>query len=264
MAQRIRPAENRARSRSRASRIFCACFPVLMALWVLLILYPNPVRLAVSVRRLATPKVDTAAVETLAASLPSDPSAIEEAILDDIPYEYDWEVYDMPWYYPTVAEALENGQGDCKARAIVLASVLEAKGIPYRIKSSPMHVWVDYDGKGESTTEDPEAGFYEVDPQTGARSLRLPGIDLAEFADVFWQGFWPPMPVERKVLLISGLVILLALRIAWPRMRRPAAAGLSRSYAPRPVLRTWTNRGKSHGEQGACLQRTETTPGGAD
>ena len=264
MAQKLRPPKNRARSRSRATRIFCACFPVLMALWVLLILYPNPVRLAVSVRRLATPKVDPTAVETLAAGLPSDPVAIEEAILDDFPYEYDWEVYDLPWYYPTVDEALENGQGDCKARAIVLASVLEAKGIPYRIKSSPMHVWVDYEGKGESTTENPEAGFYEVDPQTGGRSLRLPGIDLAEFGDVFWQGFWPPMPLARKVLLISGLVILVAIRVTLPGMRRPAAEGLSRSYVSRPALRTQTSRGKSHGQQEVYLQRTDTTSGGAD
>jgi hypothetical protein len=228
-----------------AARVFCACFPVLAVLWVLLVLYPNPLKLAESVKRLSSPKVDPAAVHTLAESLPSEPVAIERALLDDIQYQYDWVVYGIPWYYPTVDEVIENGRGDCKARAIVLASVLEVKGIPYRIKSSPMHVWVDYEGKGENTLENDESGFYELDPQTGARSLRLPGIDLVEFADVFWQGFWPPMPVMRKVLLISGLIVLLTARVVWPTTGRPAETGLSRSYAPRPALTTQAERGKS-------------------
>ena len=222
--------------RSRAAGIFRAFFPALVALWVLLVLYPNPLRLAASVQRLANPRVDPAAVQTLAETLPSEPSAIERAVLDSVPYSYDWEVHAMPWYFPTVDEVLENGQGDCKARAIVLASVFEAKGIAYRIRSSPMHVWVDYDGKGENAIENPEAGFYEVDPQTGARSLRLPGIDLAEFADAFWQGFWPPMPIARKALLVSGLVILAAIRVMWTRTGRPARTGLPRCAASQPII----------------------------
>jgi hypothetical protein len=222
--------------RSRGAGIFCALFPVLVVLWVVLILYPNPLSLAVSVQRLADPRVDPGAVQTLAETLPSEPSAIERAVLDSVPYSYDWEVHAMPWYFPTVDEVLENGQGDCKARAIVLASVFEAKGIPYRIRSSPMHVWVDYDGKGENAIENPEAGFYEVDPQTGARSLRLPGIDLAEFADVFWQGFWPPMPTVRKVLLVSGLVILVSVRAMWPRTGNLARHSLPRRAASQSLI----------------------------
>jgi transglutaminase-like putative cysteine protease len=207
-------------ARPRAMRIFCRSFPLLLILWVLLVLYPNPLSLATSVRRLATPRVDPAAVESLAASLPSDPAAIEEGVLRTVPYRYDWQVYGMPWYFPTVDEVLKNGAGDCKARAIVLASVLEAKGIPYQINSSPIHVWVDYEGKAANPLENPDAGFYEVDPETGARSLHLPSISFSEVMDTAWQGFWPPMPLARKVLLVSGLVILSIVRLAWPRLRR--------------------------------------------
>jgi len=239
MTDRYGAPKNGVSRRSRPARIFCALFPVLVALWILIVLYPNPLRLAASVQRLADPSVDPGAVQTLAETLPSEPSAIERAVLDSVPYSYDWEVHAMPWYFPTVDEVLENGQGDCKARAIVLASVLEAKGIPYRIRSSPMHVWVDDDGKGENAIENPEAGFYEVSPQTGARSLRLPGIDLAEFADAFWQGFWPPMPIARKALLVSGLVILVSARAMWPRTGRLARHSLpihaaSQSLIDRP------------------------------
>jgi transglutaminase-like putative cysteine protease len=147
MANEREAPKHEVRREPRAVRVFRTCFPLLVVLWALLVLYPNPLRLAASVRRLANPGVDPVAVESLAASLPSDPAAIERAVLETLPYRYDWRVYGMPWYFPTVGEALENGEGDCKARAIVLASVLEAKGIPYRIDSSPTHVWVDYDGK---------------------------------------------------------------------------------------------------------------------
>ncbi|MDM7999884.1 MAG: transglutaminase domain-containing protein [Dehalococcoidia bacterium] len=217
MAQKRGPGKNRVKNASPAVRIFCTCFPLLVALWILLVLYPNPLKLAVSVERLASPKADPRSVETLAENLPSEPAVIEEEVLKSIPYQYDWEAYGMPWYYPTVDEVLERGSGDCKARAIVLASILEAKGIPYQIKSSPMHVWVDYEGKAEDELENPEAELYNIDPQTGQRSLRLPGIDVSEFASTVWQGFWPPMPIVRKLLLVGGLVILGALRVLWPR-----------------------------------------------
>jgi hypothetical protein len=203
-----------------------------MVLWALLVLYPNPLRLAASIRRLANPGVDPVAVESLATSLPSDPVVIENAVLAMIPYRYDWKVYGMPWYFPTVGEALENGEGDCKARAIVLASVLESKGIPYRIDSSPTHVWVDYDGKVGNSLENPGAGFYEVNPQTGAKSFRFPSISITEAVGTFWQGFWPPMPVARKALLVSGLAILVAIRVTWPRMGDPAAGDLSPDTSP--------------------------------
>jgi hypothetical protein len=220
------------RREPRAVRVFRTCFPLIIVLWALLVLYPNPLRLAASVRRLANPGVDPVAVEALAASLPSDPVVIENAVLAMVPYHYDWEVYGMPWYFPTVGEALENGEGDCKARAIVLASVLEAKGIPYRIDSSPTHVWVDYDGKVGNSLENPGAGFYEVNPQTGAKSLHLPKISITEVMGTFWQGFWPPMPVARKALLMSGLAILVAIRVIWRRMGRPAAGDLSPDTSP--------------------------------
>lgn len=215
-----------ARREIRAARLFRAFFPLLLVLWLLLVLYPNPLRLAVSAQRLANPRVDPVAVESLAAGLPADPAAIEAAVVKSVPYSYDWEVYAMPWYFPTVEEVLKNGEGDCKARAIVLASILEAKGIPYRINSSPMHVWVDYEGKVEDELENPGAGFYEVDPQTGARSLQFPKVSVTKVMGTAWQGFWPPMPLVRKVLFVGGLVALVAIRVIWSRRAGIVKSGL--------------------------------------
>ena len=236
MAYRNGASKDGVSRRLRAARLFRAFFPLLIVLWVLLVLYPNPLRLAVSVQRLAGPQVDPVAVESLAASLPSDPVAIEEAVLEIVPYRYDWRVYGMPWYFPTVDEVLKNGEGDCKARAIVLASIFEAKGIPYQINSSPTHVWVNYDGKVDNSLENAGSGFYEVDPQTGAKSLRFPRTSITYFIVTFWEGFWPPMPDVRKVLFAGGLVLLVAIRVMWPRTGRQARSGLPRRAASQPLI----------------------------
>lgn len=206
-------------------RVFRLLFPLLLILWVLLVLYPNPVRLATSVQRLVNPGIDTAAVESAAASLPDDPAAIEDSVLESIPYGYDWQVYGMPWYFPTVNEVMQAGEGDCKGRALVLASVLEAKDIPYSLNTSPIHVWVDYEGKEETEVENQNASFYQLDPETGQRSFGLPSIDPMEVLNTFWEGFWSPMPAVRKALLLVGLIILIAARVIWSR-EAPANAVL--------------------------------------
>jgi transglutaminase-like putative cysteine protease len=208
----------------RALRVFRIVFPVLLVLWVLLVLYPNPLKLAVSLHRLASPQVDPGAVESLASSLPSEPADIEKAVLATLPYRYDWQAYSMPWYYPTVSEALEKSRGDCKARAIVLASVLEAKGIPYRISSSPTHVWVDYPGKEQNSAENPDVGLYDVDPETGDRSWHFPRISIIGSFRTFWHGFWDPMPALRKALLLCGPAALAAVRVLWPRRMQGASS----------------------------------------
>lgn len=176
-------------------------------------LYPNPAKLVISVHRVFDPDINPGAVETMLEDFPSNPIAIEKAVLEKMPYRYDWEIHSMPWYFPTVKETMENGEGDCKARAIVLASILEAKDIPYRINSSPIHVWVDYEGKTETSIENPRVNFYRHDPATGESWFQFPEIDLREAMDSFWRAFWHPMPHGRKSLLLSGLIILVVLRV---------------------------------------------------
>jgi len=194
-------------------RVFRRYFPLLALLWILVVLYPNPLNLIVSLQRAFNPNIAPASVESLSRDLPSDPAAIENAVLQQIPYSHDWESYGMPWYVPTVGEVLERGEGDCKARTLVLASLFEAKGIPYRISWSPIHMWVDYEGKEETAIENPRVEFYQQDPETGERSFQLPKIPFSEVMHSFWQGFWDPMPGVRKALLLFGLPALIRLRL---------------------------------------------------
>ena len=200
-------------SKNTFRKIFRRLFPLILILWILFVLYPNPLNLVMSIHRFINPDVNPGAVEFMLNDLPSDPAAIEQAILAKISYRLDWELYGMPWYFPTVEETLERGKGDCKARALVIASVLKAKGISSQVNSSPVHVWVDYEGKQESTIENDQVKFYQNDPETGEKRFQIPEIDLGKLMDSWRQQLWTPMPIDRRVLLFSGLVALIAARV---------------------------------------------------
>lgn len=203
-------------------RVFRRYFPLVFILWILFVLYPNPLNLIISIQRVRNFDADPNAVEFMLKDLPSDPVDIEKAILARIPYCHDWVVYGMPWYCPTVEQVLERGEGDCKARALVLASVLEAENISYQVDLSPIHIWVDYQGKNETSIENPQVEFYQYDPETGKTKFQIPHINVSEVMDSFWQAFWDPMPDGRKALLISGLLTLVAARVILRKKKRTA------------------------------------------
>jgi len=209
------PHNTNAKRRILSRRIFQSYFPLLLVLWILFVLYPNPLNLPISIQRVFNLDIDPGAVDSMAGDFPSAPTAIEKTVLERIPYHYDWEVYSMPWYFPTVEEVLEKGEGDCKARALVLASIFELKNIPYRVNLSPIHAWVDYEGKEETSIENAKVKFYQQDPETGERWFQFPEIDLREVMDSIWRGFWIAMPDVRKALLISGLLALVGARVVW-------------------------------------------------
>ena len=207
------------RSENVSRRVFQRYFPLILILWILLVLYPNPVNLIISVQRLFNFDAEPEAVEFMLNDLPSDPVAIEKTVLAIIPYRHDWEVYGMPWYFPTIDKVLERGEGDCKARALVLASLLKAKNIPYQVNQSPIHVWVEYEGKQATSIENDQVKFHQRDPETGERQFQIPDIGLGEVVDSFWQAFWGPMPDGRKALLISGLSGLVVARVILRKKR---------------------------------------------
>jgi hypothetical protein len=189
----------------------------LIGLWVLLVLYPNPFNIVISVHRVFNLDIDPVAVEPILQGLPTEPAAIEQEILRRIPYRYDWELHGMPWYFPRTARIIEKREGDCKARAVVLASVFERLDIPYRINSSFVHVWVEYENKAETAFENPRAKFYQQDPETGKRWFQLPEIEWQLWFDSTVEGLWTVMPLFRKVLLVVGIALIVAARVVLRR-----------------------------------------------
>lgn len=213
------------RSKRVSGRVFRRYFPLIFILWILFVLYPNPLNLVISIHRVLDFDPDPGAVESMVKDLPAEPVAIERAVLARIPYRHDWEVYGMPWYCPTVEQVVERGEGDCKSRALILASVLEAKNVTYQVHSSPTHIWVEYEGKNETSIENAQVEYYQYDPQTGERRFKIPHIRLSRVMDSFWEAFWDPMPDPRKALLISGLLVLIAARVILRRKRSVRLAG---------------------------------------
>ena len=85
-------------------------------------------------------------------------------------------------------------------------------------------MWVDYEGKQETSIENAQVEFYQYDPETGDRRFQIPDIGLSEVMDSFWRAFWNPMPDGRRALLISGLLALVAARVIL-RKKRTAEYG---------------------------------------
>ena len=179
------------------------------AVWILLILFPNPLVLLIDVYRFfEMPTTPTADVQQVAASLPDNGSAIEQYVDAHVHYAYDFQAYGVVWYLPTPSDVLKSQQGDCKSRAILTASLLQAKGIPYTMEVSPVHFWVSYGGRPQTNfSENYETtqvafvnnGQFQLPTKTNAL------LYLTTYKDIVWTS----MPLLRKIMLVGGLAIIL-------------------------------------------------------
>lgn len=182
--------------------------PLIYLLWALLVLYPNPTLLARSIPQSLSPRIDAGAVRMWADELPDDPAYIERQVLDKyVPYAVPWQTYDVPWYFPTTREVVAEGRGDCQGRMLVLASILEAKGMPYQLRYSLDHAWVEYPRKQASTLEKPALAV--MVNEGGEMRLRLPSlVQWGETLRIRRELWWDYMPLGRKLLLFVGLIAL--------------------------------------------------------
>jgi len=164
-------------------------------------LYPNPAPLIISVHRVFCPPVDSYFVGHIAEKFTGmTPGEIEEHI--EIPYYYDWETYNLPWYFPTVEEAVAKGKGDCKTKMIIFSSVLEYHRLPYSISASLTHIWVDYEERKPRGNEGPELAMFSFGPGE-TPSIKTPQeIRGRASLKSFRRGFWDCMPIERKSLFL--------------------------------------------------------------
>ncbi|MGH9173855.1 MAG: hypothetical protein ACRD1H_05840, partial [Vicinamibacterales bacterium] len=226
----------------------------LCLLWSIVVLYPNPTLLPRAVANAYEPKIDPEAVRELSAQLPDDPAYIEKQLEGELlPYEVPWETYGVPWYYPTTAEVMEKGVADCQGRMLVFASILEDKGIPYRLRASIDHIWVEYEAKQENRIEN--AAIAVMDNG----SLQVPATwDWRETYRIEKEYFWDAAPLSRKLLLFGGLAaILLRHRIARAVRRRwtqLVPAGTVVVDQLRDTVRVWEEEGRLSPEEAQRLR----------
>ncbi len=174
-----------------------------LLIWTLLVFYPNPSKIGVTFARLINPPIapETIPVEILDNARNLENNEIERFVLNYIPYQYDWQTFNLPWYYPSVDEVLANETGDCKSRMILLASILEALDRDYELRYSINHFWVHYDGKKDSYIErDGTFLFCEEE-----------GFQLPDFQwDVTYRSynnFMYHMPESKKLLILIGFIV---------------------------------------------------------
>ncbi|HQJ26255.1 MAG TPA: transglutaminase domain-containing protein [Thermoleophilia bacterium] len=215
---------------SRRALVFLA------AAWILVSLYPDPGLLVRSVRNAVRPRILPEAVTSMAAALPDDPRVVEAHVVGRlVPYAYDWQSAGVPWYFPTTEEAVAAGRGDCESRALVLASILTAKGIPNELRLSLNHIWVDYPGKRATAQEN--AAVQVAGVEDGRFFLRWPrdfhlGRELSDQLAIYWT----PAPVWRVVSLVVGL-LLVALWNASVRLMSAGRGALDDTRAAAPLHR---------------------------
>ncbi len=182
---------------------------LLVAVWIGAVVYPNPRPFVESIARLKHPPVDGDAAAGLAAQLPDDYQAVEDFVAGYVPWKPAWTVYNLPWYFPTVAEIVRDKAGDCQAQALLMASILEAKGMPYTLMYSFDHVWVDYPGRAVTTLEDPATSF--VSDEGGGWLASLPDkFPIGTIIKVRVAYHWTPMPFLQKSLIVLGALAILA------------------------------------------------------
>lgn len=180
---------------------------VLVAAWVGAVVYPDPRPFFTSMARLKNPPVDARAAAELAATLPDDYKFIEDYVAQYAPWKPAWTVYGLPWYFPTVKETIVHQAGDCQAQAVLMASILEAKGMPYTLLYSFDHVWVDYPGKTVTALEDPATSFVSNEGEGWLSSLpeRFPIGTIIKQRVAY---HWTPMPILQKMLILLGSAII--------------------------------------------------------
>jgi hypothetical protein len=196
----------------------------LAAVWLLLVCYPNPwIFLRNGLRYVHFP-IDPEILACIPFPVPAAAAEIEAVVLDHVHYEYDWRQYSVPWYVPTPAEVVASGRGDCESRAVLLASLLAARHIPYRLQASPTHIWVDYPGKKPSVLENSAVAMMER--KDGRYQFRWPGLlRVREDLEAQREALWDAMPPPRRFLLLAGWGALLLAALRRARQARPGPAG---------------------------------------
>jgi hypothetical protein len=181
-------------------------------LWTFLVCYPNPAVFVRNLLRYRHLPLDPGVAVRQHWELPEAPAAIEAFVDGLLVPASDWEVYRVPWYVPTAREAVETMQGDCETKTVLLASLLASRHIPFQIRASFNHIWVDYEGRPAQPGETADLAYLQG--RDGKLGLRLPpATDWRTFYLVQKELLWQEMPPFRRLLWLGGLGWLLLISL---------------------------------------------------
>lgn len=175
------------------------------AAWTLISSYPNPGILLQNLARYRRLPIDPMVEKRMDWELPRHAATIEAFVDSLIVPTPDWPIYRVPWYVPTALEAARSRQGDCEAKAILLASLLAGKKLPFEVRASLNHIWVDYPGRPTRAGESRSLAYLEGEP--GRLRIHWPRqVKWGELLAIQRQQLWDAMPLARKAIWLIGLV----------------------------------------------------------
>jgi hypothetical protein len=129
---------------------------------------------------------------------------VERVVYERIPYAWDWDVWGVVDYLPTVAEVLQQGREDCDGRAVVAASLLRRLGYQAWLASDLKHTWV-VTSSGE--TMSPGAGEKTIAAGPGGTQVRFTAGLLENVARGLSYGL-AVFPLTRELLILAALCAL--------------------------------------------------------
>ena len=222
-----RPERRRARLRRALIFLLGA------AAWTLISCYPDPGVLFRNLGRYQRLPVDPKLEQKMEWQLPDEPGSIEHFVDSLLVPTSDWQLYRVPWYVPLPEEAVRVLHGDCEAKTLVLASLLAGKGLPYEIRASFSHIWVDYPGRRAQAGETEDIAYLEG--REGRLGLRWPTrVEWRRALAAQREQLWEAMPPARKALWLVGL---LWVGLATALLGGPAPAGeVASQWRPRRLV----------------------------
>ena len=129
---------------------------------------------------------------------------VQQVVYQRIPYAWDWEVWGVCEYLPTVDEVFAQGREDCDGRAVVAASLLRRLGYKAWLVSDMLHVWVETE-QGE--TMSPTGGEKTlVGTDTGTITKISPSL-LKNLVRGFSYGV-AVFPLTRELIILLTFCLL--------------------------------------------------------
>ncbi len=163
---------------------------------------------------------------------PQDELAFVQSWVErQIKYRFDWYSYGNVDYWPTAAEVWEARREDCDGRAVLAASILQARGFTTaRLAVNLQHVWVvvePNDPKLKSTQAvglmSPAGKEGAVKTPGGRMSVRLPDWQTLKQSLALSAYF----PAWRQLLLVGWLLVMLWYPCRWsPSAHLPLLLGV--------------------------------------